>query len=195
MQPAASQSLATIQSALRAASPDTQEAASDAVAVTSQALGTAVEAAAPKATAAPIAAARGVIQLRVTDPPPPDADAVLIQVTKIEAHPAGSPGGTWITLSDEPQTFDLLRVVELPKFLGEQQVNAGSYTKIRFDISSAIIVVKGVEYQVKVPSDSIYVTRPFVVQEGNATVVVLDFNGSRTLRQTSDNQFELTPRV
>ena len=157
--------------------------------------GTAIEAVASTASAPVLVAGVGTIQIRATDPPPPEADSVLVEVGEIEIHRAAGSDSQWITIVGEPVTFDLLEIAEVQKFLGSQEVPEGTYTQVRFIINKATVIVDGEEHEASVPSGKLKLVRPFQVEEGEMTLVLLDFDGGGSLHITGGGKFILEPMV
>lgn len=196
LEESASESLTNLQAALQTAPESAREAASEVFVKSSEAFGSAIETVAAEAPQAYASAAPGVLQLWAADPPPPDLEQVLVQVEQIEAHlVTAAQGGQWVTLTREPQTFDLLRIAEVRRFLGEQQVQPGTYTKVRFKISSVTVVANGQAHPAIVPSGYLNLVRPFRVEEGQTTVVLLDFEGAESVQMAGRDDYILTPRV
>jgi hypothetical protein len=142
-----------------------------------------------------ITAGLGSIQLWVSDPPPPDVEQVLVQIGRVEAHRVSRNESKWVVITDQPVTFDLLRVSQVQKFLGEQLVESGTYTRVRFSVAGVTVVAAGVEYSARAPGGYISLTRPFRVAEDQTTVLVLDFDGERSLRVTGQGRYILTPEA
>jgi hypothetical protein len=189
------QALANLQLAAQEAPEVSRQEASNIFQASSEAYGNALEVVVAKAPETTLAAAPGLLQFRAIDPPPPDAEKVLVQVEGIETHRIVRGESRWTVISQEPQTFDLLRVADVQKFLGEQEVDPGTYTKVRFRVTSVTIVAGGQEHQARVPSGHISLSRPFRVEEGKTTVVLLDFDGGQSLRITGRGDYILTPVV
>lgn len=194
-QQSVSQALSNLQVALQQAPEASRQAASDSFQASSQAYGEAVEKITAREPKPLVAAVPGTIQLLATDPPPPEVEKVLLTVSDIEVHLSSGPNSRWITITQESQTFDLLRIAEVQKFLGQKQVEPGTYTKVRFLVTRAVVVIGGVERPAKVPSGSLSLTRPFLVEEGKTTSVMLDFDGARSLHIASPAEFVLSPVV
>jgi hypothetical protein len=190
-----SQALGHLQLAAQEAPEVSRQEASNVFQTSSEAYGDTAEVVVTKAPERYVAARPGMLQFRAIDPPPPDVEEVLVQVEGIEAHRAMGAESRWTVISQEPQTFDLLRVAEVQKFLGEQEVEPGTYSKVRFRVMSVTVVVGGQEHQARVPSGQISLTRPFRVEEGKTTVVLLDFDGEQSLRVTGSGEYILTPVV
>jgi hypothetical protein len=191
----ASQSLGSLQSALQEAPETAQQPATESFQAFSEAYGDAVETVASRSQDRHVAAALGVLQVWAVDPPPPNVEKVLIEVGKIEAHLAAGADSQWTTITLEPQTFDLLHIATVQKFLGEQQIKPGTYTRVRFQINTAEVVASGKQSQAKVPSGSLNLTRPFRVAEGQTTVLLLDFDGAQSVRVTGQGEYIITPKI
>jgi hypothetical protein len=190
-----SRALGHLQLAVQEAPEVSRQEAGNVFQASSEAYGDAIEVVGAKAPERHLAARPGVLQFRAVDPPPPDVEKVLVKVEGVEAHRTGGDESRWTVISQEPQTFDLLRVAEVQKFLGEQEVEPGTYSKVRFRVISVTVVAGGQEHQARVPSGRISLTRPFRVEEGKTTVVLLDFDGGQSLRVTGSGEYILTPVV
>ena len=191
----ASQALATLQAAAQQAPEASRPTALASLKSSSAAFGDMVEAMKVKAPEPAVAVALGSVQFRASDPPPPDVEQVLVQVSRIQAYLAAGMQSRWITITDAPQTFDLLRIAEVQRFLAEQRVQPGTYTKIRLDISGATVVAKGAEYQAAIPSNSLSLVRPFQVEPDQTTIILLDFDGASSLRVTGAGGYVISPVV
>jgi len=136
---------------------------------------------APEGAPAPTPAEEwGIIEVRVTDPPPADVTSAVVTLTNIEIHREGSG---WETISDAPPSFDLMTVIGVEEILGSENVMAGSFTQIRMDVTEVVVTID--EYpdpiSAEVPSGKLKIVRPFKVEGGVKTVLTLDFNGEKSL--------------
>ncbi len=175
--------------------PDGSRAAlGDALKLSSQGYAQAVEAVAIRAPS-PLLAGIGFLQLRASDPPAPPLDNVFVEVEKIEAFLAAGSESEWITIEDSPNAFDLLHVEQVNKLLGQQEISAGTYTQIRFEITRAVVVAQGEAYIAEVPSGKLSFGRPFTVREGETTIVSIDFDGQRSVQLTDEGEYILTPEI
>jgi hypothetical protein len=194
-----SQALAYLQVALQTASQESSLVAFDIFLSSSEAYSDVFEALAVRArrtTQPPVATATGTLQLRVSGPPPLGVGQLLIEVVSIETHLAASQESHWVSIEAQPQTFDLLRTAEVQRFLGEQEVEPGIYTKVRFEIIGATVVTDaGVAIQARVPSGFVSLARPFRVEEGKTTVVLLDFHGAQSLQVIGQQEYIMAPRA
>jgi hypothetical protein len=133
-----------------------------------------------------------MLEVRVTDPPPPDMDHIWVDIANLEIHKAG---GKWTTVATETEPFDLKAIEGVEEFLASQIVDAGRYTQIRFDVESVTIVVGENEYDAKVPSGKIKLVGTFEVAEGEAAVITIDFNGEKSVLVTGNDQYIFKPVI
>lgn len=195
LEQSATQQLGILEGTLDEVAGEVEPLVAQALKTSGEKYGTAIEAAISTAPAPMLVAGVGTVQIRATDPPPPEVDSVLVEVGKIEIHRVAGPDSEWITIVDEPVTFDLLKIAEVQKFLGIQEVPEGTYTQVRFTVTQATVIVDGEEHTASVPSGKLKVIRPFQVAEGETTLVLLDFDGSRSLHVTGGGKFKLEPTV
>jgi len=124
----------------------------------------------------------GIIEIRVTDPPPADVTSVVVTLTNIEVH---RQGGGWETITIGEETFDLMDVIGVTKVLGDASVIAGSFTQIRLDVEQVYVefVRDGITDNViaRVPSKKLRIVKAFEVVGGVKTVLTLDFDGKKSL--------------
>ncbi len=197
LEASASQTLTTLQSSFQDAPQEAHDSTSDVFIAASQGYGTAVEQVASKAPPQYAAASPGRMQLWAVDPPPPGTQVqeVVVEVAEIEAHLINDSSSGWVTITSEPQSFDLLHLSDVKRFLGEQEVKPGTYTRVRLHITKASIVIGGVAYQAKVPSNRIELTRPMTVKESGNTVVLLDFDALQSIRVTGTGDYLFAPVI
>jgi len=145
----------------------------------------------PTTTPAPTPAVeQGIIEIRVTDPPPPGVSSAYVTLTKIEVHQASDNvsdnASGWITIISGNSTFNLFEIINEADVLGSENVTAGKYTQIRMEV----IEVKGLlsdnttPYTATVPSGKLRIVRPFNVEPSITTVLTLDFDGDKSLVMT-----------
>ncbi len=187
--------LGDLEEALQSADEETKPVIEEALKASAESYGTAVEDAIASAPPPAVVGAMGTIQVVVTDPPAPEAiDSLVVQVAKIEAHLAAGSNSRWVTLVEEPQSFDLIELAEgVQKNLGSQAVDAGTYTQIRVTITRATVTVDGAEYDVSVPSGTLKFVRPFKVEADETKAIILDFDGKRSIDVNGTGEYVLKP--
>jgi len=127
----------------------------------------------------------GIIEIRVTDPPPADVEHVFVTLTNIEVHRVSGNTSGWETIIIDEVTFDLMDVIGVTAVLGSANVTAGSFTQIRLDVAEVdvVFVTDNITDNVtaRVPSEKLKIVRPFTVGGGMTTVLTLDFDGKKSL--------------
>jgi len=127
----------------------------------------------------------GIIEIRVTDPPPADVKSAIVHLSNIEVHKVSDNGSGWITISKSPPSFDLMAVIGVTEFLGSETVTAGKFTQIRMDVEKVEVTIATgnttTEITAEVPSGKLKIVRPFTVEPGMTTVLTLDFDGKKSL--------------
>jgi hypothetical protein len=124
----------------------------------------------------------GIIEIRVTDPPPADVTSAVVYLTNIEVHKVSDNVSEWIPIIEAPPSFDLLDVIGVEKILGSANVTAGSFTQIRMDVDRVeVVTTAGDNITAEVPSGKLKIVRPFNVEAGVKTVLTLDFDGEKSL--------------
>jgi len=142
----------------------------------------------------------GIIEIRVTDPPPPGVETANVTLTKIEVHQASDNvsdnASGWITIIDYEVTFDLFEIIDEADILGSENVTAGKYTQIRmYVIEVAGLTTDNVSYTADVPSGKLKLIKPFEVKEGWKTILTLDFDGDKSLKMTGKSKFKFSPVI
>ena len=140
----------------------------------------------------------GIIEIRVTDPPPADVESAVVYLTNIEVHRVSDNASGWIPIpmSDNISSFDLMDVIGVAEVLGSANVTAGSFTQIRMDVIEVVVLTTdNVSYTAEVPSGKLKIVRPFNVEPGMKTVLTLDFDGEKSLIMTGAGKFLFKPVV
>ena len=95
----------------------------------------------PTATEVPVEI--GELEVRVTDAPPEGVSNILVTISNIEVHKAGSDEEEgWTTVIEEEKTFDLVEIEGLEEVLGTNELAAGKHTQIRMDVVNVDVTLK-----------------------------------------------------
>ncbi len=145
-------------------------------------------------------AGMGMIEIRVTDPPPPGVETAYVTLTKIEVHQASDNVSDnesgWITIIADNVTFNLFEVIDQPDVLGSENVTAGRYIQIRAYVTGVEGLTKALEpYEAEVPSGMLKFVKPFEVRDGFKTILTIDFDGDKSLIMTGEGKFLFRPVV
>ncbi len=158
-------------------------------------------------------------------PPDKNVTAVLLTISSLEVHLAAAEmeqeqeqeqsesgnqtqeqeqeqeegnGGGWITIdiSDNMSTFDLLKVKGIEEFFGSSEVAAGKYTQIRLIVDKAEVAVdNGEPQEATVPSGELKIVRPFTVESGETTTLLIDFDAERSVIFAGSGKIQVKPVV
>ena len=104
----------------------------------------------------------------------------------------------WITIdiSDDMATFDLLEVKGIEEFFGSSEVAAGKYTQVRLIVEKAEVAVdNGEPEEATVPSGELKIVRPFTVEGGETTSLIIDFDAERSVNFTGSGKIHVKPVV
>ncbi len=141
----------------------------------------------------------GIIEIRVTDPPPADVKSAFVYLTNIEVHQVSENASGWITISESPPSFDLMAVVGVKEILGSANVTAGKFTQIRMDVDRVEVVIATdnttANITAEVPSGKLKIVTPFTVDGGMKTILTLDFDGAKSLIVTGKERALFKPVV
>jgi hypothetical protein len=157
----------------------------------------------------------GTLNLKITDSPFSDAKAVLVTFSEVTAHRSGEGEGGWSTLpfadTATSRTCDLKKLESAEDVLGIGALPAGHYTQLRLVVSSAAIYFDnasagsacaasipepaGAKAALTIPSGEVKLNREFTVPEGGATTILVDFDGDRSIQQTGNGAYRMTPVI
>ena len=155
----------------------------------------------------------GTFNLRMTDAPFDDAMAVLVTFSEVSVHLETDADFTPLPFADGggARTCDLKKLQGTSDVLGVGTVEAGHYTQVRLTVSSAalyfdnpstgdpcaptIAAPAGASAALDIPSGVVRLNRQFTVPEGGATTMLLDFDGARSITETGNGSFRMTPVI
>ena len=140
----------------------------------------------------------GTLKLYLTDAPG-EFSEVNITFTEISVKVKED---TWITVSEQEQTFDLLSLTGgLTALMGEEALDPGEYGQVRLLIKEAEVAIgEGEEravYPLQIPSGSasgLKIGHGFTIEEGKVVELVIDFDAARSIHQLGQsNVYQLRP--
>ncbi|MBI4304999.1 MAG: DUF4382 domain-containing protein, partial [Chloroflexi bacterium] len=132
----------------------------------------------------------GVLQVRVSDAPPPGVSSLKVTLEGLEAH---ATSGRWVPILDGPVEVDLVAVDGIEHMLAEIPFTADHYTQIRLNIASATAIIGTAEQKVRVPSGELRLSGPFEVEGGATTAIIVDFDANASLNLTGAGEAILQP--
>lgn len=147
-----------------------------------------------------VSAKTGTIEVRVTDAPP-EYDIATIDITfsEVAIHTAGDNGdGEWTYITISGGSLNLLLLQDgVNALLATGIVTAGNYTQLRVIIDDiAVTLVGGGEPpEVILPSGELKFVRPFTIEDGITTTLLLDFIAAESIVVTGDGKIIFKPVV
>jgi hypothetical protein len=147
------------------------------------------------------------------DSPFTDAKSVLVTFSEVTAHRDIETDFTKVPFagSATARTCDLKKLQTAQDVLGVGTLPAGHYTQIRLVVSSATIYFDnaatgaacastiaapaGRSAPVEIPSGEVKLNRQFTVPTSGTTTMLLDFDGDRSIRETGNGRFMMSPVI
>ncbi|KYK21895.1 hypothetical protein AYK21_04245 [Thermoplasmatales archaeon SG8-52-2] len=140
----------------------------------------------------------GKLILKLTDAPPElNITEALVTISEVKVHYEGYNGtnGSWITVVNESQTFDLIQLQNATEFLGDITLDAGWYTQIRLFVESALVTIDGEQYDLEIPSKNVKLITPWLVQDNETLTLILDFDVHKSVHETGSNKYIMRPTI
>lgn len=152
----------------------------------------------------------GLLTMKLTDAPleldGKTVATIEVTITKVEVSKAteeGAEDGEWITVIDEEQDYDLMKLRDGSwDFLAEEvSLDAGQYNQIRIYVNEDNIITfenESTEYDLKIPSGTqsgVKLVGTFDVTAGEETEVVVDFDAQKSVTVSSDGNYILKPTI
>jgi hypothetical protein len=151
----------------------------------------------------------------ITDTPYSDAQALLVTFSAVTAHRSGEGGFTPIPFGEAgatTRTCDLKKLQDgAQDVLGVGNLTEGHYTMVRLVVSSATLyfenpsvgpacattipAIAGRSANVEIPSGEVRLNREFDVAATGATTMLIDFDGDRSVTETGNGRFRMTPVI
>ncbi len=141
----------------------------------------------------------GKLVMQLTDAPGLNITEALVNISQVRVHYAGEyqndTNGTWIYISNETQTFDLIQLQNATEVLGEANLSAGWYTQIRLYVEKALVTIDGEQYDLKIPSKNVKLITPFLVQDNETLILTLDFDVQKSVHETGNGKYIMKPTI
>ncbi|UCD13503.1 MAG: DUF4382 domain-containing protein [Thermoplasmatales archaeon] len=141
----------------------------------------------------------GKLVMQLTDAPGLNITEALVNISQVRVHYAGEDqndtNGTWITVVNESQTFDLIQIQNATEFLGEVNLTAGWYTQIRLSVDKALVTIDGNQYDLKISSKNVKLITPFLVQDNETLTLTLDFDVQKSVHETGNGKYIMRPTI
>jgi len=157
--------------------------------------------------------AGATFNLMLKDSPFADAKSVLVTFSEVTAHRDTESNFTTVPFAAgaTARTCDLKKLQTAQDVLGTGTLPAGHYTQVRLVVSSATIYFDnaaagaacaptiaapaGRNAPVDIPSGEVKLNRQFEVPASGTTTMLLDFDGDRSIRETGNGRYMMTPVI
>jgi hypothetical protein len=157
----------------------------------------------------------GTMRMMLKDSPFTDAKSLLVTFSEVDAHKSDAAEASWakvpFTAAATSRTCDLKKLQTAQDVLGTGPLATGHYTQVRLVVSSATIYFDnaatgdacaatiaapaGRSANVTIPSGEVKLNREFDVSSGTTTTMLLDFDGDKSVRETGNGQFMMSPVI
>jgi hypothetical protein len=157
----------------------------------------------------------GTMRMMLKDSPFTDAKSLLVTFSEVDAHKSDTADSSWAKIpfaaAATARTCDLKKLQTAQDVLGTGPLATGHYTQVRLVVSSAavyfdnaatgdacaptIAAPAGRTASVTVPSGEVKLNREFDVSSGTTTTMLLDFDGDKSVRETGNGQFMMSPVI
>jgi hypothetical protein len=157
----------------------------------------------------------GTFRMMLKDSPFTDAKSLLVTFSEVDAHKSDATEGSWTKLAftggATTRTCDLKKLQTAQDVLGTGPLATGHYTQVRLVVSTAVIYFDnaatgdacaasiaapaGRNANVTIPSGEVKLNREFDVSSATTTTMLLDFDGDRSVRETGNGQFMMSPVI
>jgi hypothetical protein len=141
----------------------------------------------------------GQLVLNITDYPGDlNITHANITISQVKVHRNTAANNTtagWYTVVNKSQTFDLIVLQNVTEFFGSVNLSAGGYTQIRLVVEKVVLTVDGIEYNCKIPSNTIKLITPFNISANKKTNLTMDFDVQKSVHETGNNKFMFKPTI
>lgn len=109
-----------------------------------------------------------------------EVDHIYITFTTIKAHRAEQD--PWITIFEGEKTVDLKALMEKEALIADVELEEGTYTQLRLEISTGNIEISGESHELQIPSGEVKIPCVFTVEQTGTVSIVLDFSAQDSIR-------------
>jgi len=133
------------------------------------------------------------LKVYLTDKPLQDIDSLWINVGNVSYHyDLGDGDGVWAEATVTNNVFDLLTLVGTEvEFFDIVVPEGATLTQIKMEVVAATVTTLGQDFGVTIPSSEIKIPMKSIVRDGDE--IVLDFDVTRSLKLTGNNNYILKP--
>lgn len=106
-------------------------------------------------------------------------------------------GDGWVTISNTPQTFDLVKLKNDGRFvlLNDVKIETGKYNQVRLLLGAIVIMKDGVAYDAKLPSNEMRILTDLNLGKGTTGALTFDVLADKSLHQTGSGKYIFAPVI
>mgnify|MGYP006282656397 CR=1 FL=1 len=142
---------------------------------------------------------KGTLTLKITDAPSDlNISKAIVTLSYVDVHiAAGGNNSTaeWVTVVNESQQFDLIKLENVTDILGNTSLDIGIYNQIRLYVAEALVTIDEIEYDLEIPSKSIKLVHQFIIEAQKTTTLILDFDIKESVHKTGSDRYILQPTI
>lgn len=145
---------------------------------------------------------KGILEMQITDAPADfNIESAVVTISNVQVHKAdynqedNESDSGWFTVFEESKTFDLIQIKDIKEFLGSTDLDSGKYTQIRLHVDSATVKVDGEDYELKIPSEDVKLTKSFNIEADKTTTLTLDFDANDSIHRTGSDNYIMRPTI
>lgn len=120
--------------------------------------------------------------------------SVRVTLDSLEVYSADEG---WVTVEGDEETYDLLRLKAEGShaLLADESLETGSYSQVRFDISSVTVVDENGTHDATVPAEKMTIPITLVVEANGTSTASFDFLADESLHTTTEGDYVMAPVV
>ncbi|GEM_PF-3758212 len=123
-----------------------------------------------------------------------EIDSIFISIAGIAARNISTG---WVSITNESQTYDLLKLKREGKLelMLDKSVPEGTYAELRFTVSPVVVVKNGLAHTAALPSSAVTMPLSLPLKTGQTVAVTLDFIADKSLHITNAKKYVFAPVI
>ena len=132
--------------------------------------------------------ATGALKLSLTDAPAANFKRVVIDFGSVAVSKSSQSNAEWLNINSDGGSIDLLQLTNGKlQELGVSELEEGKYNQIRVFVTGATIILSDDTIissdKIHVASDTIKFVKPFTIEDGITTELVVDFDAGHSIKE------------
>jgi hypothetical protein len=127
------------------------------------------------------------------------ADMGAVSSVKVTVDRASvySASKGWVEVSSAPKTYDLMELKASGEqaLLADAQLDSGTYSQMRLDVSKVVVTDAQGQHEAKMPSGQMTITGNLEAKADSTSTATFDFIAHESLHVTSNGEYVMAPVV